>query len=101
MGNWIGRAGRGGQGWLTYGFSPRSSLQLSYRLQEVSADFLGGGRLADYAAAGNVMLSPDISLTGYLQYEQWRFPVLAAAVQSNVTASVQLTFYPKRFSLHH
>jgi hypothetical protein len=101
MGNWIGRAGRGAQGWLTYTFSSGSNLQLGYRLQEVSADFLGGGRLADYTAGGNVMLSPDISLSGSLQYEQWKFPVLATAMQSNVTASVQLTFYPKRLSLHH
>jgi len=101
MGNWIGRAGRGGQGWLTYWLSPRSSVQLSYRLQEVSKDFLGGGRLADYTAATNVMLSRDVSLAGYLQYEQWRFPVLATGVQSNVTASVQVTLYPKKLSLHH
>jgi hypothetical protein len=101
LGNWIGRAGRGGQGWLTYRFSPRSNLQLSYRVQEVSKDFLGGGRLADYSAGGDVMLSRGISLSGHVQYEQWRFPVLSAAVQSNVTASMQLTLYPKRLLLHH
>ena len=95
MGSWIGRAGRGGQGWLTYWFSPRSSLQAGYRLQEVSKDFLGGGRSADYSARGTVMLSRQISLAAYAQYEQWRFPVLSASGQSNVTASVQLTFYPK------
>jgi hypothetical protein len=96
LGNAIGRAGRGGQGWMTYWFSPRSSLQFGYRLQEVSKDFLGGGRLADYSAAGNIMLARNLSLNGYLQYEEWNFRLLSAAVQSNVTASVQLTFYPKR-----
>jgi membrane-associated phospholipid phosphatase len=101
LGNAIGRAGRGGQGWMTYRFSPRSSLQFGYRLQEVSKDFLGGGRLADYSAAGNVMLSRNVSLKGYLQYEEWGFRLLSATVQSNFTASVQLTFYPKTLRLHH
>jgi hypothetical protein len=29
LGSWIGRAGRGGQGWLTYSFSQRDTLQLA------------------------------------------------------------------------
>jgi len=36
MGSWIGKAGRGGQGWLTYWLSPRNKVQLGYRLQGVS-----------------------------------------------------------------
>jgi membrane-associated phospholipid phosphatase len=94
MGNWIGRAGRGGQGWLTYWFSPRSTLQLGYRLQEVSHDFIEGGRLADYSVGGDLKLSRDVSLSGLLQYEQWRFPALAALGHSNVIASLQMTFHP-------
>jgi hypothetical protein len=95
LANWIGRAGRGGQGWLTYSFSPRTQLQLGYRLQEVSKDFIGGGRLVDYSASGNLMLSRDVEVSGLLQYEQWRFPVLSPNGQSNITASLQLTYYPK------
>ncbi len=94
LGNWIGRAGRGGQGWLTYSFSPRSRVQLGYRLQEVSKDFIGGGRLVDYSARTDLMLAPRVGVSALLQYEQWRFPVLAPDRQSNVTASVQFTFYP-------
>jgi len=95
LATWIGRAGRGGQGWLTYSFSPRTQFQLGYRLQEVSPRFLEGGRLVDYSASGNFMLSHEVMFSGLLQYEQWRFPVLSASGQSNVTASVQLTYYPK------
>jgi hypothetical protein len=29
-----------------------------------------------------------------VQYEQWSFPILATGRQSDVTASVQLTFWP-------
>jgi hypothetical protein len=95
LGSWIGRAGRGGESWLTYSFSPRNKLQLGYRLQTVSPEFIGGGRLADYSAQSEFMIGREVSLSGLVQYEQWRFPVLNPARQSNVTASLQLTFYPR------
>lgn len=95
LGSWIGRAGRGLESWLTYSFSPRNNVQLGYRLQTVSPEFIGGGRLADYSAQSELMLGRDISLSGLLQYEQWKFPVLSTMRQSDVTASVMLTFWPK------
>jgi len=94
LGSWIGRAGRGGQGWLTYWLSPRSKLQMGYRHQEVSKDFIGGGRSVDYSAHGDFLLSPKVGFSGSLQFEQWRYPVLSPVGQSNVSASLQLTFYP-------
>jgi membrane-associated phospholipid phosphatase len=94
MGNWVGRAGRGGQGWLTYWLSPRNTLQAGYRLQEVSADFIGGGRLSDWSAKGDFALNSTIELSGLVQYEQWRFPVIAAGKESNVSASFQIKLYP-------
>jgi len=94
MGSWIGRAGRGGQGWLTYWLSPRNKIQLGYRLQGVSADFIQGGRLVDYSAQSEFMIGPNVSVSGFFQYEQWKFPVLSPTGQSDVTASLQLTFYP-------
>jgi hypothetical protein len=94
LGSWIGRAGRGGQGWLTYWFAPRSDVQLGYRLQEASPAFIEGGRLVDYSASTNLMLSRAVSLAGTVQYEQWSFPILATGRQSDVTASVQVTFWP-------
>jgi len=93
MGSWIGREGRGGQGWLTYSFSPRNMLQLGYRLQTVSPSFIGGGRLADYSVRGEFMVGRNISVSGLLQEEQWKFPVLSPTPQSNFTASLQLTLY--------
>ena len=94
MGSWIGRAGRGGQGWLTYWLSPRNKIQLGYRLQGVSPDFIQGGRLADYSAQSEFMIGPNVAVSGFFQYEQWKFPVLSPTGQSDVTASLQLTFYP-------
>jgi membrane-associated phospholipid phosphatase len=94
MGNWIGRAGHGGQAWMTYSFSPRNQIQFGYRLQRVSKDFIGGGRSVDFSARTEFTLSPSVALSAFVQYEQWSFPVLSAVAQSNTTASVQLVFYP-------
>ena len=94
LGNAIGRAGRGVQAWLTYRFTPRNLLQVGYRLQTVSPAFIGGGRLVDYSAKGEWMIATNASLSGLLQYEQWRFPVLNPTPQSDVTASIQFTVYP-------
>lgn len=94
LGSWIGRAGLGGQGWLTYSFNPRNKLQFGYRHQEVSSAFIGGGRLVDYSLRGDILAGRNLALAGYLQYEQWKFPVLNPNRQSDVVASMQLTFYP-------
>jgi membrane-associated phospholipid phosphatase len=100
LGTWVGRAGFGGQAWATYWFSSRSKLQVSYRHQDVNSKFVvnaqgdGGGHANDFSAQCDFRLRPDVSFTGVLQYEQWNFPVLRPAGQSDVTASVQLTFRP-------
>jgi hypothetical protein len=94
MASWIGREGRGAQGWLTYSFSARSRLQFGYRLQTVSPAFIGGGRLVDYSARSEFMVGRSISVTGLLQEEQWKFPALSPVAQSNMVASLQLTLYP-------
>jgi hypothetical protein len=44
-------------------------------------------------------MGSGVSISGLFQYEQWRFPVLNLTRQSDVTASVQLTFYP-RWGIH-
>jgi Capsule assembly protein Wzi/PAP2 superfamily len=94
MGSWIGRAGYGGQGWLTYSFSPQTKLQLGYRHQEVSKDFIGGGRLVDYSASGEARISRNFGVSGSVQYEQWRFPEIAPDRKSNVAVSVTFKYFP-------
>ncbi len=94
MGNWIGRAGWGGQGWATYSFSSRSNLQFSYRAQRVSSKFLQGGSLNDIRAQWNQTFRNTISLTASAQYENWRFPLLQPGRQANFTSSIQLVYWP-------
>jgi hypothetical protein len=94
LASWIGRAGRGGQGWLTYWFSPRSTLQFGYRYQKVDRDFLEGGHLDDFSVSPQIMLAHDLRLSGMVQYEHWYFPLLSSNGQSNMTAQLQLTLFP-------
>ncbi len=94
LGNWTGRQGRGIQGWATYSFSARNTLQVSFRKQAANPDFLGGGTLYDGRAAATYMVKPSLELSGYLQYERWHFPLLSSTTQSNVAVAVQLNFAP-------
>jgi hypothetical protein len=94
LGSWIGRAGTGVQAWSTYWFSPRTKVQLGYRHQQVDPHFLEGGHLNDFSVRTDIMLGQSLAITGSVQYEKWAFPLLAPTAQNNVTASLQLTFFP-------
>jgi membrane-associated phospholipid phosphatase len=100
LGSWIGRDGQGEQAWLTYWRSPRESVQFQYRHQKVSQQYLpGGGTINDGRIRADWLLGRDVSLSAKLQYERWKFPILNAREQTNVTASVQVTFWP-RWRIH-
>jgi hypothetical protein len=94
MGSWFGRAGRGGQGYLTYAPTSRDKIQFNYRLQTVSPDLIEGGRLTDYSVQSEVSLRHDLSFSGMIQYEQWMFPALIASKQSDTVMSLSLIFQP-------
>jgi Capsule assembly protein Wzi/PAP2 superfamily len=96
IGSWVGRDGQGFEGWLGRSLGAQGRLEFSYRHQKVSGQFIpGGGTVNDGGASANFWLRPNLSVTASLQYEQWKFPVLAAGAQTNVTSSVQVTFWPR------
>ena len=94
LGNWIGREGRGvfatSRLWLT----AKNSLQFGYREATVDREFLMGGRYQDESASANFVLRNDVTASTVLQYEHWRFPLLAAQPQSNFATSLQITYTP-------
>jgi len=96
LGNAIGRAGRGGQGWATYSFKPRNRLQIWFRHVEADHAFLQGGHVNDFGVKSAFTLSSEISFSASVQYERWAFPLLAAQPQRNVTSLFQFTFTPRR-----
>ncbi|MBZ5679978.1 MAG: phosphatase PAP2 family protein [Acidobacteriia bacterium] len=94
IGSWIGRQGRGQQAWLTYRFSPRTYIEAGYRHNSVDRNFLNGGQLRDFTLRADVMLAKQWSISGFVQQENWHFPVLSPTSKSDVAASLQLTFWP-------
>lgn len=95
IGSWIGRRGRGERGWATYWLSPRSDIQLQYRHGNVDKAFLEGGNYQDLSLHGDFLLRRYLSLSAWVQHENWEFPLLAVGKQSNTTASMQVIFWPK------
>ena len=95
IGSWIGRQSQAEQAWSTYHISPRSYIQAGYRHQKVSKDFMpGGATLSDVSLSGDFLFRSDVSVSGLVQYESWIFPVITPGAQSNVTASLQFTYWP-------
>ncbi len=99
MGSWMGRQGQGAQAWTNYWFSPRNKLQFGFRHQKVSQQFIpNGGTLADANVRAEFWPRSTFSLSASVQYEVWNFPVIASTRQSNVTSSLQLSFWPLGFT---
>jgi hypothetical protein len=100
IGDWIGREGKGYQGWSTYWFSPRTSLQVGYRHAQVASDFIPhGGTLNDGSVKVNWQVRDELTLSAFVQYERWLVPVLAPEAKSNVTTSLQLTYWPRHWGI--
>jgi hypothetical protein len=96
LGNWMGRQSQGVQAWTNYRFSPRSYIQATFRHQKVSQQFMpGGGSLTDVGLSANFWLRNDLSVSGAVQYERWLYPIVTPGVQTNVTTSLQLVFWPE------
>lgn len=99
MGSWIGRESKGFQARSTYWISPVSKIQFDYRNQKVAKDFLPqGDTLNSYGIKGTFRVNPEWEIVASTQYDWWKAPVLADGLQSNLTTSVQVTFWPRRWS---
>jgi hypothetical protein len=101
IGNTVGREGRAIQGWFTYWFSPRNTLQLIYRHNSVNAQLIpGGGAWQDYTVRNEFYLRSGFYTKSELQYENIsRYPIQFNGRQKNVTASFEIGFYyPRRNS---
>jgi hypothetical protein len=104
MGSWIGRQGQGAQVWTTYWLTPRNKIQFGYRHQKDSNQLvsdngsLAGGNLSDASVRAEFWPSSIFSLSASVQYERWNFPVISPSAQSNVSSSLQLSFWPRGIS---
>jgi membrane-associated phospholipid phosphatase len=95
IGSWIGREGQGLQAWSRYAFNARNSLQFGYRHAKVSCAFIpGGGTLNDASVQADFLAGPEFGLSSRVQYEHWNYPILAPQPQTNISVSVQMTYWP-------
>jgi hypothetical protein len=95
LGDWVGRDGKGIQAWSRYWVGARTSVVFGYRHSEVSGKFVpGGGNFNDGSVRADFWLHRVWSVSASVQYEQWKFPILANGPQTNVTSSVEITFSP-------
>jgi membrane-associated phospholipid phosphatase len=94
--SWIGRQGQGTQAWATYWFTPKNKLQFNFRHQKVSQELVpAGGTITDGGVRADFWASSTFSVSGSFQYETWNFPVLAPTRQTDLTTSIQVTFWPR------
>jgi membrane-associated phospholipid phosphatase len=94
IGSWLGRAGQGEQVWSTYWLTSQDKIQLNFRHQKVWAQYLpDGGTLNDGGVRADFRLG-RLMLSGSAQYERWNFPLLAGSPKSNMTTSLEVSFWP-------
>jgi len=97
FGDWIGREGKGGQGWFTYHLSGNELIQVSVRNQKAAKDFIPGGTtLNDINFQVVKRLGKDLEVKGNFAYERWKAPVYLPGLQTVTTTNIQLTWFPNR-----
>jgi hypothetical protein len=100
QGNIIGNATVGRQGISlransTYWFASDKTIQAGYRSNVVDSMFLEGGNFRDLYLRSEWSFNHSMSLSSFLEYEWWNFPLLTAGKKQNdFTASFQLTYWP-------
>ena len=61
IGSWIGREGQGAQAWTTYWLNPNSKIELNFRHQKVSPEFIpDGGTLTDFGVSTDYWLRSNL-----------------------------------------
>jgi hypothetical protein len=91
----LGRQGIGLRAESTYWFASDKTIQLGYRSNQVDSMFLQGGNLRDIHARSEWSFNHSVTLSSFLQYEWWNFPLLSAGKKQNdFTAQFQLTYWP-------
>lgn len=97
LGSWIGREGQGAQAWTNYWFSPRNRIQLNFRHQKVSQQFVpGGGTLTDVGVRADYWLRSNLGFSVSVQDERWLFPIIQPGAERNVAATVEIQFQPQK-----
>jgi hypothetical protein len=112
FGDWIGREDKGGQAWVTYHLSGNEWLQVSWRNQKATKDFIpgsttqtipgstelipGGTTLNDINFQVVKRVGKDFEVNGNFALEHWKAPIYLPGKQTVTTTTIQLTWLPGR-----
>ncbi len=112
FGDWIGREGKGGQGWITYHLSGNEWIQAGVRNQKVAKDFIpgsttltrpgtgsliyGGTTLNDFNIQAVKRIGKDFEINGSFALEHWKAPIYLPGQQTVTTTTIKLTWFPER-----
>jgi hypothetical protein len=97
FGDWIGREGKGGQGWITYHLSGNEWVQIDVRNQKAAKDFIPGGTtLNDISVQMVKRVGKDLELNGNFSYGRWKAPIYLPGQQQVFTSTIQLTWFPEK-----
>jgi len=96
FGNPVGRDGKVYEAWSRYWLGSRSNLEFSYRHMQVSPQFVpGGGTINDASVHTDFWFRRSWDVSATVQFEQWRYPLLASGPQVNVSSTVGITYSPE------
>lgn len=97
FGDWIGREGKGGQGWITYNLKANESIQVGLRNQKVAKDFVPGGTtLNDFNVQVVKRIRKDLEVKAQFTYEHWKAPVYLSGQHTTTATTIQVTWFPGR-----
>ena len=97
FGDWVGREGKGSQGWATYHLSGNEWIEAGVRNHKVAKDFVPGGTtLNDFNINVVKRIKKDFEINGSLTVEHWKAPVYQPGQKTVTAATVQVTWFPGR-----
>jgi membrane-associated phospholipid phosphatase len=100
IGNPVGRDARVNEGWATYHFSPRTTVEAGYRQSKGGTRFLpGGSTQSDATLKADFPLRHNWHASTFFQFERYDIPSIGVP-QTNVSGWLQLAWEPKLPLVH-
>jgi len=112
FGDWVGREGKGGQGWITWHLSGNEWIQAGVRNHKAAKDFIPGSTTETYPGTTTLInggttlndinfqvvkrIGANFEINGNFDYGKWKAPIYSSGDHTVTTTTVQLTWYPER-----
>ena len=95
--DWVGRDGKGGQGWLTYHLSANENIQFMYRNAKADGGFILGGTTQNiYQIQVTKRFFKDVEVQGFFAHEGWKAPIYKPGLQNDNVIQARITWFPEK-----